>query len=328
MSKIQNSYKWQGRHDAEGTEKSRRWHQVINQQAKTGDVALVGFCCDLGVKANQGRLGANLGPDALRAALANLAWHGQQSVNDLGNILQGKTLDEAQTDYAKAICNALGSHQLVIGLGGGHEIAWGSFQGLERYIESKQSSSQSITQSKPQRRIGIINFDAHFDLRKPAPLASSGTPFYQIAMHCEQHQQPFNYACLGVSESANTQLLFERATQLGVTYLRDEQCQLNSAKYLLTPMLEDIDELYVTVCLDAFPAAIAPGVSAPAALGIDVQFVIDMLRWLHQQQHVYQYAWRMFDIAELNPEFDLDKRTARLAARLVYEVVRCSDNGR
>ena len=85
-------------------------------------------------------------------------------------------------------------------------------------------------------------------------------------------------------------------------------------------MLQKVDQLYVTICLDAFPASAAPGVSAPSALGIDVLFVIQVLHFLAQQQAACNYRWALCDIAEMNPAFDIDKRTAKLAARLGFEV--------
>ena len=70
------------------------------------------------------------------------------------------------------------------------------------------------------------------------------------------------------------------------------ECDLGvAAKQLLEPMLTAVDELYVTVCLDAFPANIAPGVSTPSALGISIEFVIHMLRWLAQSKSVFHYNW-------------------------------------
>ena len=86
-------------------------------------------------------------------------------------------------------------------------------------------------------------------------------------------------------------------------------------------MLKEVDALYVTVCLDAFPGNIAPGVSAPSALGISVEFVIKMLHWIAQSQSAFHYNWTLTDIAEMNPYYDIDNRTAKLAARLVYEAV-------
>lgn len=303
------SFLWCGREDTEDAELGLRWHQVINQSAKQGDCTIIGFACDLGVTANKGRAGAVEGPNAIRSALANFAFHADADIKDIGNIVTGPDLDTRQTFYADRVAEQIKKNRDVIGLGGGHEIAWGSYQGLEKALRENSAN-----------RIGIINFDAHFDLRKPSPTSSSGTPFRQIAEYCNLHQRSFNYACLGVARTANTKALFEYAEHTGTRYLLDEQCDLESAKSCLTPMLENIDHLYVTICLDAFPAHLAPGVSAPSALGISAEFVIRTLRWLVKSQKDYDYQWKLTDIAEMNPKFDIDGRTAKLAARIVFEL--------
>lgn len=307
MSRLENNFHWQGRVDTEDGQRGLRWHQIINTQPHTNSCALLGFECDLGVAANKGRIGAAQGPNAIRKTLANFAWHGDCGLHDLGNIIAAAHLAEAQTHYAKQIAKNLNDHSFVVGLGGGHEIAWGSYQGLERHLTNK--------------KIGIINFDAHFDLRNPAQHPSSGTPFRQIAEHCQARNQAFHYTCLGVAASSNTSALFDYAKQTQTRYLLDIDCNINDAKQLLEPMLSAVDELYVTICLDAFPASVAPGVSAPSALGVSVEFVIHMLHWIARSQAVFDYNWQLADIAEMNPHYDIDNRTAKLAARLVYEAV-------
>ena len=308
--KLEKTYQWQGREDTEDGQNGLRWHQIINTKQHSNSCVLVGFECDLGVAANKGRIGALKGPDVIRSALANLAWHADCDLADVGNIVAETHLAEAQSHYAQQIAKNLDENSFVIGLGGGHEIAWGSYQGLLQHLKDN-----------PNKKIGIINFDAHFDLRNPLHAASSGTPFRQIAEYCQAQNQPFHYACLGVAESSNTIALFNYAKQTQTRYLLDIDCNVNAAKQLLEPMLSAVDELYVTVCLDAFPASVAPGVSAPSALGISVEFVINMLHWIAQSQPVFHYNWSLADIAEMNPYYDIDNRTAKLAARLVFEVI-------
>lgn len=308
MSETQ--FHWQGRTDKEDGEQGLRWHQKIQRGDGQSEIALCGFACDLGVLANKGRVGAKAGPNAIRSALANLAWHASATPFDAGDVIADNDLNAAQQRYSNKMSNLLNQHKLVIGLGGGHEIAWASYQGLYNSL-SKTGN----------RQIGIVNFDAHFDLRKCSPTASSGTPFRQIAEHCEQNGRTFYYACLGVSESANTPALFTYAERTGTRYLLDYQCTVQRAIACLTPMLKVVDELYVTICLDAFPAYLAPGVSAPSVYGIPLPFVIDMLKWLAANQSELNYSWRLADIAEMNPNYDVQNVTAKLAARCIFEIV-------
>lgn len=315
---------WQGRVDAEDGDAGLRIHQKVQSfephTAKPG-ITFVGLASDLGVVRNQGRAGAAQGPNALRRALASMACHVSLPIHDAGDThLQpnqpNTALETAQDQYAKHIATALAHQQHVIGLGGGHEIGWGSYQGVRRYLDAEVS---------PQATLGILNFDAHFDLRKPpndvAWQGSSGTPFYQVAQHCAQHKLPFHYACLGISQAANTQALFTTAQRLNVQYLEDVACEQAQARSLIDGLVTNVDHLYVSICLDVLPAETAPGVSAPAAYGVPMSFVIQCLNHIQHacQQHGTQ--WLMTDVAELNPTHDIDQHTAKAAARLVHHVV-------
>ena len=315
---MNNEFIWQGRIDDEDKARGLRWHQVVNLETNTttdSHCCLLGLACDLGVKENKGRVGAKTGPNAIRSALTNLPYQHNVSLLDKGDVVANECLDSCQQNYATEVSKALEQDCFVIGLGGGHEIAWGSYLGLQHAF-----NNSDVAQTNP-KRIGIINFDAHFDLRLPAPHASSGTSFRQIYQHCTEHSLPFHYACLGIAKTANTLALFDSAAITGTRFLVDEDCSLDKAIPLLTPMLSEIDLLYVTICLDAFSSADAPGVSAPSTLGIEIPFVLQTLRWLAVNQDKLSYQWALTDVAEMNPTYDIDQRTAKLAARLLFEVV-------
>lgn len=302
---------WQGRIDREDGEAGRRWHQVVEQAGQHGaappGIALVGLASDRGVQLNQGRPGAAEGPRALRTALANLAWHHESPLLDAGDISVSTDLAAGQSQYADRLAAQLDAGHFVVGLGGGHEIGWASYQGCRRHLDRTGTAG----------RLGIVNFDAHFDLRQPAPQASSGTPFYQVARDCESRGLPFDYCCLGVAPTANTPALYRRADQWGVHYLADLDCRGERAAPLLERFLARLDALYVTVCLDVFPQACAPGVSAPAAPGIEPAWVLRTLAHIGELCRRLGVNWLMADVAELAPCLDVDRRTARLGARVV-----------
>ena len=307
---------WQGRLDTEDGAAGRRWHQIV-QPLDPGPPGscLLGLASDQGVALNQGRIGAAEGPAALRRALAGLAVHGDRPLYDAGDVRVDADLAAAQSAYAEIAADVLAEGHFLIGLGGGHEIGWASVQGARRFLGRQD----------PARRLGILNFDAHFDLRRPAPEASSGTPFFQAAQWCHEHGLPFDYACIGISEAANTRALFATASELGVDFLSDRACRLSAAEDLIARLVQRVDALYVTVCLDVLPAAVAPGVSAPAALGIPPGFVINCLDATARTCREVECRWLLADIAELNPRLDPDGRTARTAARLVWEIARLQE---
>lgn len=301
---------WQGRIDAEETGPSLRWHQRVQPftSASQGGVALIGFAVDEGVRRNGGRVGAAHGPEAARKALANLPLLGEPALWDAGDVAcAGGDLDAAQQALAQQVAQALAQGCLPLVLGGGHEVAWGSFQG--------------VAQARPDaRRILIVNLDAHFDLRQ-AREGNSGTPFRQIQEWCAAQGRSFDYRVLGISRYANTQALFERADTLGVRYWLDDALQteqgLQEALAVLAHDLAQCDAAYLTVDIDVLPGAVAPGVSAPAPLGVplaQVERVVDTV--LASGKLVAA------DLAEFNPTFDRDGLTAKVVARLAARIAR------
>lgn len=304
---MNHSFTWQGRHDGDG-EEHRRIHHVVNT-TQHASFALIGFGSDEGVKRNKGRLGAADAPDMIRAQLANLPVHQSVSIVDIGTVVcELGQLEKAQAELADQVERSLQQGMKPIVLGGGHEVAFGSFSGLFQYIQHHE----------PQQKIGIINFDAHFDLRE-AEQVTSGTPFLNAAKLSEQNQKEFHYLCIGVAKHSNTKALFDTADRLNCQYIYDQQLQLSEIDHLISKIngfIEKIDALYITVDLDVFSASIAPGVSAPAVKGIDLSVFDPLFQAIKKSGKI-----RVFDVAECNPRFDLDNRTAKLAAYIIFNYI-------
>ena len=297
---------WQGRVDEDPAGFCGRWHQHVQRLPDAGEVegvALHGFASDAGVRRNRGRPGASLGPRALRGALASVPLPRPLPLYDAGDVGEGVDVEAAHAAYRTRTLGLLGRGLFPLGLGGGHDIAWPTFLAL--------ADRHGGGQAAP--RIGILNLDAHLDLR-PGPVATSGTAFRQAAEHCAAREWPFRYACVGASAFANTPALFARAAELGVLVIPDD-ADAATVRTALTTWLRGVDHLYLTVCLDVLPASVAPGVSAPAAAGVplqQVEAVIDLA--------LASGLLRVADVAELNPTFDVDGRTARTAARIAARI--------
>ncbi|MDO4225777.1 MAG: arginase family protein, partial [Bergeyella zoohelcum] len=143
--------------------------------------------------------------------------------------------------------------------------------------------------------------------------ASSGTGFWQIANEGE-----INSLHIGIQRNSNTLKLFDAAHQLGMKYIISDEIFFENLPHLIIKIdefLEQIDRLYITICMDVFNAAIAPGVSATAYNGIfaDVSF-LTLYRYILKNEKLVA-----LDVAEVNPSLDIADRTARLAGSLVNE---------
>jgi formiminoglutamase len=327
MYQIADMAVWHGRSDYAEGDLGLRWHQVVSgvvSRSVAGGVAIVGFSCDAGVLRNQGRGGAKYGPFVVRKMLANFPVRGQPNIVDAGNVVctavaDDDGLEKAQDALASLLSYLLGRELSPIVIGGGHEIAYGSFTGLTRHLERFDACPL----------VGVINLDAHLDLRK-GEKGSSGTPFRQIAEDCATKGWPFHYLCLGVSEFANTRSLFERGRALNAQWMTDDEIACVSIERIrnrIDEFILGVDHVYLSICLDVLPASVAPGVSAPAAAGVALQTIEAIVSWVAKCGKL-----RLADIAELNPKLDIDDRTARvaarLAARLAEEWINGADRGK
>lgn len=334
--------RWTGRAEPFESARARYWYQIAqpysfdsssqqHNQQNDQRIGLVGFACDQGVRRNQGRVGARAAPPLIRQAFSALPviaelqqrFDGQLStlLGDAGDIhchdnddFAERSLEQAQLTYADKVSHIIQQGGLPVGLGGGHAIAYGSFLGLWQALQQADATSNNDA----PLRIGIINFDAHLDIRQ-SDVATSGTPFHQIAEHLEAQDQPFHYCCIGVSRFSNTAALFDRAEQLGVHIISDEDCTNKKWKKLaaqIETFINDVDVIYLTIDMDCLPASVVPGVSAPAAYGINLAFVERAVKRIMASGKV-----KMADIAEINPTFDIDARSCKVAARLLATII-------
>lgn len=298
---------WQGRLDGEELLHHRIFQRVKEERnydnISTEDFVLHGFAVDEGVRRNKGRQGAKDAPDVIRKNMSNFpVILPDFSMRDFGNVTcEDGNLENSQNNLAKNVSKVLlkGGKSLV--LGGGHEVTYAHYLGVKTAF--------------PEQKIGIINLDAHFDNRQPEKGVgpSSGTGFWQIAQ-----EEPINSLHIGIQRNSNTLKLFDTAHQYGMKYILADELffeNLPSIYQRIDDLLDTVDFAYLTICMDVFNASIAPGVSASAYNGIfaDATF-------MHFYRHILKNKKLVaLDVAEVNPSFDIQDRTARLAGCLVNE---------
>lgn len=270
---------------------------------------LLGYACDVGVRRNGGRIGAAEGPDAIRRELGKMANHlrTRDQLIDMGNVAcpEGE-LEKTQEVVSGLVAKVIEQGGIPMLLGGGHDISYAHYSGLRSALPKSQS-------------IGIVNFDAHFDLRTNLSGNHSGSPFYQIAEDCLKNDLDFRYFCLGIRREANPQELFERAKELGVNYLELPDFRMHKwddVSKSLHSFLKSVDKVYVTVDMDGFSSAYSPGVSAASPVGFTPDIAMNCLRQIVLSGKVIG-----IDVAETNPRYDRDNQTAKLAAGIIHSVM-------
>lgn len=284
---------WRGRVDADG---GRRWHQVIEAPSDEAQVVFVGFPSDEGVRRNQGRPGAAAGPAHLRRAMSNLP-ELDLALADAGDTTVTGDLEGDLIAHVAELSRWVRPDRLVVGLGGGHEISEASLTFWRVFAPNGH----------------VLNLDAHLDMREESA-PTSGTSFRTYLEAGGKNLHAF-----GISRAANTQPLFNLADQFGVPMVLDTEMDpwhWPQQKEKLDALLDESQHVYLSLCLDVLEAGTAPGVSAPAGRGLNVAVVDDFVRTVAQSGKC-----RLFDVAELNPALEIDERTARVAARLIWTMV-------
>ena len=266
-------------------------------------VALLGVPDDTGVKLNNGRPGAAGGPEALRKALLRYGKRYDlhrdapiEAIHDAGNVdvdLGGTAEAMARTHQRTRLrLNQLHEQgYATVLVGGGHDHA---------------VSSLAAAADHHGGPVGAINVDAHLDVR---PIAGSGMPFRRAmqAGHLDGH----HFVEWGLGLFANEPGHIEWARSKGARLVSVEEVQAGASvsavlRHALAP-----GAAVLSVDLDALDASVAPGVSALNPHGLATHHVVSMVREAASGGVVH------LDLMELNPRYDVDGRTARVAAHLL-----------
>ena len=254
------------------------------------------------MKINGGRPGASDAPDAVRQWLYKLTPDPKnyesfsdllRATADVGNMEVSGDVIQDQAALAEFVGDALTQRQAPIIVGGGHETAYGHFLGYKIAGLS----------------VEILNWDAHLDVRDlKEGQPHSGSPFWQAITNKDNPCR--RYTVAGVLPHSCAVAHMRRIAQYGGRlFWRSE---LN---------YDVVDEIYnsleepamVTFDMDAVDQAFAPGVSAPATGGMSSEL------WLYAAYQAGRTrAVRSIDIVEMNPKYDRDGQTARLAALTIW----------
>src|SRR5262249_42292067 len=184
---------------------------------------------------------------------------------------------------------------------GGHETAFGHFLG---YAASRSP-------------VGIINLDAHLDVRPTLDGSGhSGSPFRQAMEFAAAPLRGDRYACLGVQPHNVSRDHLAYVLQRGPTVRRCAQAPDPLGQHLNHERQRRPragDRVYVSLDADVVHCADVPGVSAPTPLGLSGAELIACARLAGEAPNVTS-----FDVVEINPAFDRDGQSARWAALVVW----------
>ncbi|CAF1576511.1 unnamed protein product [Adineta ricciae] len=283
-----------------------------------GDIILLGFPYDEGVRRNNGRVGAKSGPNAFRQLLKrtgtvinaeydDLDIRKYVKVSDGGNINENLSLEEAHQQLEERVTHLIRNNKIPFVVGGGNDQSYPNASGL-------LNNSKSIY---------VINIDAHLDVRplKEGNKAHSGSPFRQLIEDERFHRNPSNRFIEFASQGSQCSIEH-------VNYLRSKSPLTNIIWYQtirddpLTPFQSIIKsaeeqncDIFVSFDIDSIISASCPGVSAPASVGLSAQQACDLAFIAGQSFHV-----KLMDMSEYNPIVE-EYRTGKLITLIFYHFI-------
>jgi len=276
---------------------------------------IVGVPQHIGVERNGGRPGAEGAPLHIRSAFTKLATSAveraikneQLVVCDAGDIdTSGKTLEQIHDEQHDVVTSLLNAGCVPILLGGGHDTAWPTIHALN-YVGAPY---------------GVINIDAHADVRPliDGTRSHSGSPFRQMLTDTSSTLAPASFLEFGLQQASVSRAHLDFIAHYGMhaimlDHIRERGIRAAWDDALFTAT-QSAKKLYVSLDMDAVASAYAPGVSAPAAAGFTPEEVLYCVRTA-----AAHHALCAFDIVEVNPLYDVDGRTGKLAGLVLAEVI-------
>ena len=303
----------------------------MRNDAAAHAITLIGVPTDIGAS----RLGAAMGPDALRVAqlgpaLARLGYQVRDNGNLAGppNQRRERDADTGLRNYTEtlawtrsvhdAVCATLAQNRLPIMLGGDHSLAIGSISAVARHCRHAGKT------------LRVLWLDAHADFNTPATSPSGNVHGIPVASLCG----------LGPTELAGlagfTPALAPKSLcQIGLRSVDDEEKHLINTHDIEVYDMRAVDELGMREVMSRALAPLAGG--SRESLHLHVSFDVDFLdpeiapgtgttvrggpNYREAQLCMVMIAdtglLSSLDIVELNPALDVRNQTAELVVDLV-----------
>lgn len=285
------------------------------------NIDIIGACCDLGVHVN----GANLGPEKLQEYIIKNNIHEIKNVkaNNIKKELEKnnkkKNLNEINkfnNNLYHTVLNSLNNNYFPLTLGGDHCIAIAS----------------ALASIKKYQNLGIIWFDAHGDFHTFKTTSSGnihGLPFAAITGYEKKDLSNFhdgNYfnfqnAVLVGARDIDEPYEIQNLKDAGVTIITTEDIR----KYGVDAMYHKAFEIasngtngiHISYDLDVIDPKIAPGVSIPAANGLNLEEAYSFIGYMLRNKEKI----KSIDLVEFNPTRDINKKTEKIATHILHELI-------
>jgi formiminoglutamase len=257
--------------------KVHEWIQPITavtdpEEAKNAEVVILGVPLS---RSSISASGASEFPEAFRRSWRSFTTYNLDDDVDLAEmtVLDAGDVPMHVTDISTCHDNIIQASALlhsrfldskVCAIGGDHSITAMMVKGMHK--------------AKPSEKIGILQFDTHFDLRDMSDNGpSNGTPMRNlIESGMVDGSNMYN---IGLHGFFNTKDLKQYADEKGVNYFTLREARKKGIAETVQQCLEElsskVDAIYLTVDMDVLDIAYAPGVPASTPGGMTTEELLE-----------------------------------------------------
>jgi len=242
------------------------------------------------------RVGSKLAPQAIRSAFNNIEIYSKlfdvnlekEFIEDLGD-MSGLCAARSVSEQIFKLWKELLEYNIPICmLGGEHSISYGSISAIPNDV-------------------GVIIFDAHLDLRDELDgLDFTHATFFRRLLDKLDKKRFIHF---GSRAACEQEWIYVKDMGLNVIGMDD----YNIDSIQKNQIFKDYNNFYVSVDMDVFDPAYAPGIGNPEPNGISPKDFFKFLRTFKGKKIIG------FDIVEVCPPYD-NGNTSVLAAKLMLEL--------
>lgn len=264
---------------------------------------LLGCPQDEGVKRNHGRPGAAEAPNQIRKCFYKFPVSPGVKRGDLfdaGNTIIGETLEKTHETHTKLVSQITRDGKKLIVLGGGNDISYPDCTGM----------------AMNYKKLLAFNIDSHLDVRKNN-VRNSGTPYRQLLD--EKKIEAKSFFELAVQPFANSEIYLSYLKKKKVKIVTLDQFREKGIQKTLRAILKSnkLKAIFWGIDMDSVRSSDAPGVSASYPTGLTAEELLSIAQIAGKDKRS-----RIFEISEVNPKYDIDNRTCKLAALAITEFLR------
>jgi formiminoglutamase len=253
------------------------------------DIAIVGVCEDRLAITNKGCANA---PNEVRKYLYKLFTSGYTPrIADLGNIMPGHSENDTYFALQETIDFLIRNNIVPIIIGGSQDLTFAQFRGYE----------------KLEQTINIVNIDATFDIGGADDALNNQTFLGKIILH--QPNYLFNYSNIGYQTYLVPPASLNMMNKLYFDTYRLGQIRDNIAE--AEPIIRHADML--SFDMSALKHSDSPAHEEASPNGFYAEEACQMMRYAGMNDKLTSLG-----IYEINPDYDVQGKTASLAAQMIW----------